>query len=249
MTKKGILLLVAVAGVVLYTAFYWGCSNKERKGLVSLLEEDERDCEAAYREIADRDYFYSAEKAVEMCDTFLSHFQYQRCAYSEEVREMKRAFGEIGDALERSYYSYEHFKTETGHVSQEMEASPYRVVRKTWETLLREADSLRKREALVSLTEKDFEVYMHDYVQEVCREKYGVNFWDMKVSSIKLKSITRPAPVEGKAAMGCTAIYEIKLKGPVLGLLEKTDRLTLMGELGFTNEGKQIFHHKGYSTQ
>ena len=141
MTKKGILLLIAVVAIGAYTAVDWSCTGNPKHKVSQIMGRQGHDCEAEYRQIADRDYFFSAAGAVDACDTFLSHFQYQRCAHNDEVRAMREAFAAMGEALGRSYYSYELFKSETRYLSQHLAESPYRVVRDTWARLLREEDS------------------------------------------------------------------------------------------------------------
>ena len=247
MTKKGILLLVAVAAVAVYTAFDWSCSGctKQREQALQVLTSRGRDCTAEYEAIANKEYFYSAAGAVAACDTFLSHFQYKRCAYNDEVRDMRTAFAEMGTTLGKSYYSYEQFKSETHYMSQQLAESPYRVVRETWARLLREEDSCRLRASLVSLTSHDFSVYLHDYAQQVCQERYGKGVW--RTESLNPNKITQPTLVEGKAAVACTAAYDIYLV--TLLIIRRTERLTVSGELGYTPEGKLTFHRSGYSTQ
>ena len=245
MTKKGILLLLAVVAVAVYTAFYWGCSGKRGGECGFLVGRQERDCEAEYREIADREYFYSAAGAVDACDTFLSHFQYQRCAHNDAVREMRASFREMSEMLDKSYYSYEQFKNETHYLSQRLADSPHRVVRETWARLLREEDSCRLRAALVSLTEHDFKVYLHDYAQQLCQERYGKGLFAMRVSRLEPIRVSQPSLVEGVAAVACTAEYDVHLEGSLgLGLRTRTDRLTVSGELGYTPEGRLTFHRK-----
>ena len=248
MKKKGVLLLIAVVAVVLYTLVYWDCSggakNKGRS-LSSLLKE-ERNCEAEYKAIAEREYFYSTASAISACDTFLAHFQYQRCAYCDDVREMRTSFREMGDLLGRNFYSYESFKTESRYVGQRMAESPYRVVRDTWERLLREEDSCRLRAALTSLTGHDFQVYLHDYAQQVCQERYGRGLFAMRVSRLVPSRISQPTLVEGTAAVACTAEYDVHLEGALgLGLRTRTDHVTVSGELGYTSEGRLLFHQGG----
>ena len=250
MTKKGILLLIAVAAIAAYTAFDWSCSGKQRDKVGRIMGRQERDCEEEYRQIADREYFFSAAGAVDACDTFLSHFQYQRCAHNDDVRAMRTAFVEMGETLGTSYYSYELFKNETHYLSQHMAESPYRVVRETWTRLLHEEDSCRLRASLVSLTGHDFSVYLHDYAQHVCQEQYGKGLFAMRVSRLELLRLTQPVLVEGTAAVACTAEYAVHLEGPLgLKLRTRTDRLMVSGELGYSSEGKLMFHRKGYSAQ
>ena len=249
MTKKGTLLLVAVAAIAVYTAFVWSCSAKPKEGGISLLRGG-RDCEAEYGQIAEREYFYSVAGAVDACDTFLNHFQYRRCAYCEDVRAMRTAFYEMGEVLGKSYYSYEQFKTEAHYLSQRMAESPYRVVRETWERLLREEDSCRLRASLVSLTGRDFAVYLHDYAQQVCQERYGKGLFAMRVSRLELAKLSLPTLVAGKAAVACSAEYLVHLEGALgLGLRTRTEKLTVGGELGYTPEGKLIFHRGEHSAQ
>ena len=245
MTKKGILLLAAVAAIGVCTAVDWNCSGKPggKEGLLS--KKQGRDCEAEYREIADREYFYSTAGAVAACDTFLSHFQYQRCAHNDEVREMRASFLEMGEALGKSYYSFEQFKTETHYLSQRLAESPHRVVRETWARLLHEEDSCRLRASLVSLTSHDFAVYLNNYAHKVCEEEYGRGIWRMK--SLRPTRITQPILVEGKAAVECTAVYDVQLT--TLMVLKRTDRLTVSGQLGYTPEGRLTFHRSEYDIQ
>ena len=250
MTKKGILLLIAVVAIGAYTAVDWSCTGNPKHKVSQIMGRQGHDCEAEYRQIADRDYFFSAAGAVDACDTFLSHFQYQRCAHNDEVRAMREAFAAMGEALGRSYYSYELFKSETRYLSQHLAESPYRVVRDTWARLLREEDSCRLRASLVSLTGHDFSVYLHDYAQQVCQERSGKGLFAMRVSQIEPLRQSQPVLVEGTAAVACTAEYAIHLEGALgLGLRTRTDRLTVSGELGYSSEGKLIFHRKGYSAQ
>ena len=248
MTKKGILLLTAVAAIAVYTAFDWSCSGKSKGRDIFRIGRQERDIEAEYKQIADREYFYSAAGAVDACDTFLSHFQYQRSAHNDEVREMRTAFVEMGEALGKSYYSYELFKREMNYVSQRMAKSPYRVVRDTWARLLHEEDSCRLRASLASLTEHDFSVYLHGYAQQVCQERYGKTIFDLQVSRIEPLGMSHPVLVEGTPAVACTAEYAVYLKGS-LGLRTRTDKLTVSGELGYSSEGKLMFRRKGFSAQ
>lgn len=241
-------MLVAVAAVAVYTALDWSCTGKrgERSGF--LIGRQARNCESEYREIADREYFYSAAGAVDACDTFLSHFQYQRCAHNDEVREMRASFREMGEVLGKSFYSYEQFKTETHYLSQRLADSPHRVVRETWARLLREEDSCRMRAALVSLTEHDFKVYLHDYAQQVCQERYSKGLFPMRVKKLEVLRMSQPTLVEGTAAVACTAEYAVHLEG-TLGLRTRTDRLTVGGELGYTPEGRLTFHRKEVGAQ
>lgn len=250
MTRKGILLLIAVAAVAVYTAVDWSCTRKREGKSFFAIGRQERDCEAEYRQIAEKEYFYSAAGAVDACDTFLSHFQYQRCAYCDEVREMRTAFSEMGEVLGKSFYSYEQFKNETHYVSQRLSDSPHRVVRDTWARLLREEDSCRLRAALASLTEHDFKVYLHDYAQQVCQERYGKGLFAMRVSRLEPVRLSQPVLVQGTAAVACMAEYAVHLEGSLgLGLRTRTDRLTVSGELGYSPEGKLIFHRKECGTQ
>jgi hypothetical protein len=119
------------------------------------------------------------------------------------------------------------------------------VVRETWARLLREEDSCRLRASLVSLTSHDFSVYLHDYAQQVCQERYGKGMWRME--SLNPHKISQPTLVEGKAAVACTAAYDIHLV--TLLIIRRTERLTVSGELGYTPEGRLTFHRSGYSTQ
>ena len=250
MTKKGILLLAAMAVVAVYTAFDWSCTGKRGGKNGFIVRQQERDRETEYRQIADREYFYSAAGAVDACDTFLSHYQYQRCAYCDEVREMRTAFREMGEVLGKNFYSYEQYKTESHYVSQRMAESPYRVVRETWKRLSYEEDSCRLRAALVSLTSRDFSVYLHDYAQQMCQEQYGKGLFAMRVNRLELVQLSQPTLVEGTAAVACTAEYAVHLEGALgLGLRTRTDRMTVSGELGYTPEGRLIFHRKECRTQ
>ena len=252
MTKKGILLLVAAAIAALFIAIDWSCKGctHEKVGGIIAKQESERACEKAYRQIAERDHFYSAAGAVAACDSFLNQYQYQRSSYCDEVREMRTAFREMGETLGKNYYTYEQFKSETHYASQRMGESPYSVVRKTWARLLREEDSCRLRAALTSLTDYDFQVYLHDYAQQVCRERYGHGLFAMRVNRLEISRMTQPMPVEGKAAVACTAEYAVHLEGALgLGLRTRTDRVTVDGELGYTPEGRLIFHRGTAKTQ
>ena len=248
MMKKSIVLLVAVAAIGVFTAVCWTCSGRSegragsRGGLLS--RQHERDCEAEYRAIADSAHFYSAAGGVAACDTFLSHFQYQRCAHNDEVREMRASFLAMAEALSKSYYSFEQFRTETGYLSQQLAGSP-RVVRDTWARLLHEEDSLRLRSSLVSLTSHDFAVYLNNYAHQVCERKYGKGLWRMK--GLQPFSISEPILVEGKAAVECTAIYNVHIS--TLLVIERTERLTVSGQLGYTPEGRLSFHRNEYSIQ
>lgn len=236
---------MAVAAIAIYTAVVWNCSGhaKGKESVLSALKSKEWDCTAEYEAISEKDYFYSAAGAVSACDTFLAHFQYGRCAYCDDVREMRTAFREMGDMLGRNYYSYENFKSEARYMSQRMAESPYRVVRETWARLLREEDSCRMRAALVSLTGHDFQVYLHDRVQQMCQERYGKGLFAMRVNKIELTKLSQPMLVEGKAAVACTAEYDVHLEGALgLGLRTRTDKVEVSGELGYTPEGKLVFH-------
>lgn len=252
MTKKGILLLVAVGAIAVYTAFDWSCSGNTRNMAKDLKTSmtTAQNCESDYRLIAERDYFYSSAGAVAACDSFLNLYQYKRSAYCDDVREMRTAFREMGETLRKIYYSYEDFKTEMRYMSQRMAESPYRVVRDTWVRLLMEEDSCRLRAALTSLTDYDFKVYLHDYAQQVCQERYGHGLFALRMNDMKLARMSQPMLVDGTAAVTCTAEYDVHLDGPLgLGLRTRTEHLAVTGELGYTPEGRLLFHRGEASAQ
>ena len=252
MTKKGILLLLAAGAVAVYTAFDWSCTgqSKTHVGDLTTSLSTAQQCESDYRQISERDYFYSTAGAVATCDSFLNQYQYKQYAYCDEVREMRTAFREMGDMLSKNHYSYEAFKSEARYLSQRIAESPYRVVRDTWARLLVEEDSCRLRAALTGLTDYDFKVYLHDYAQQVCQERYGHGLFALQMNDMKLARITQPTLVDGTAAVSCTAEYDVHLEGPLgLGLRTRTDHLTVSGELGYTSEGRLIFHRGSASAQ
>ena len=194
--------------------------------------------------------FVSTAGAVAACDSFLNQYQYKQYAYCNEVREMRTAFREMGDLLSKNHYTYEAFKSEARYLSQQMAGSPYRVVRDTWARLLVEEDSCRLRAALTGLTDYDFKVYLHDYAQQVCQDRYGHGLFSLQMNDMKLVRISQPTMVDSTAAVTCTAEYDVHLDGPLgLGLRTRTDHLTVSGELGYTSEGRLIFHRGSASAQ
>lgn len=245
--RKRILLVVltlSVAGLL-----YWVCS-KDNPPTAFHTPSDERNCAEEYEQIANREYFYSVPGAICACDTFLQHFQYRQCAFCEDVHSMRESFRKMGDFFGRNYYSYEQFKTESRYQSQDFANSPHRVVRQTWAKLLREEDSCRLRAALLSLTAYDFKVYLHDYAQQLCQGSYGKGLFAMRVKDLKMTHIDNPSPVQGKPAMECAAEFDVHLEGALgLGLLTRTDKVTVSGQLTYSPDGKLLFRKISCSTQ
>lgn len=70
----------------------------------------------------------------------------------------------------------------------------------------------------------------------------------MQPKSMKPSRMSHPTLVEGKAAVACSAEYDVKLEG-LLGIHTRNDHLTVSGELSYTSEGKLIFHPTGKNIQ
>jgi len=248
MKRIHLLLLAVLATLALGTAPL-GCSrlSNPEKEKSSIFKERERNCSTEYERIANRPYFYSVPSAISTCDSFLDYFQYKRCDYCDDVRAMRESFRQMGDFLGRTFYSYEHYRTESIYLTQTFANSPYPVVRGTWARLSCEEDSCRLRAALLNLTAYDFKVYLHDYAMQLCQERYGKGLFAMRVSHIELAHMTIPTPVEGTPAIECTAEYNVYLEGPLgLGLRTRTDRLTVTGRLSFSPEGRLQFQKLPY---
>lgn len=251
MRRKRILLLAALVTAVV-GLFYWGCSKSTKDEVLASFHKtaNERNCSEEYEQIANREYFYSVPSAICACDSFLQRFQYQQCAYSEDVRSMRESFQKMGEFFNHNYYSYEQFKTEAHYQTQHFANSPHRVVRQTWSRLLHEEDSCRLRAALMSLTAHDFKVYLHDYAQQLCQERYGKGLFSMRMKGLELTHITNPSPVEGMPAVECTAEFDIHLEGALgLGLRTRTDKVTVSGQLMYSPDGRLIFRKVSCSTQ
>lgn len=202
---------------------------------------DQRDPQAEYEILRDTVYG-SPQEGEAAAQQYIDDFYGKEKARISEASEIRDQYRKMDRFFSDSFNSYADFLKKGRDLNSELSYSNYEGVRKMWLSRY-ESERNRLLEPLLdSVTESNFDNFFQSQVIDLSKSEYS--FW--VVESIDRISVSSPTRTSDGTAVKAYGEYRLHLKGGVLGLLTKSERVTIDGTAGPNENGYLIYNRTGY---
>ena len=202
---------------------------------------EQRDPQAEYERLRDT-VFSSPLEGETAAQEYIDYFYGKEKARITEVSEIRDQYRKMDGFFSDSFSSYADFMSKSRDLHKLLSHSNYEGVRKMWLSRY-ESERNRLLEPLLdSISESDFDNFFRSQVTQLCKNEYS--FWDLE--SVDQVSLSSPTRTNDGMAVKSYGEYRVHLKGGVLGILTKSERVTIEGTIGPDELGSLVYNRTGY---
>lgn len=202
---------------------------------------EQRDPQAEY-EILRETVFFSPQEGEAAAQKYIDDFYGKEKARITEASEIRHQYRLMNGLFSGSFSSYSDFMKKSHDLHKELSYSNYEGARKLWISLYEKERNRLLDPLLDSITESHFEDFFRSQITQLCKSEYS--FWELE--SIDRVTLSSPSRTNDGMAVKAYGEYRLHLKGGIMGILNKSDRITIEGVIGPNEMGNLIYNRTGY---
>ena len=204
-----------------------------------LLSCEQRDPQAEY-ELLRETVFSSPQEGEAAAQKYIDDFYGKDRARITEASEIRHQYRLMDGLFSDSFSSFVDFMKKSHDLNKELSYSNYEGPRKLWLSLYEKERKRLIDPYLESITESYFDNFFRSQIIQLCRSEYS--FWELE--SVDRVSMSSPSRTNDDTAVKAYGEYRLHLRG--VGVLTKTDRITIEGVIGPDEMGSLIYNRTGY---